>query len=160
MIRYVHLRYGGTLAITPTRWKQRDIHEKRDQRKQKIAHLEAQIACNNVLLPRIKDIARALADPNADILPVKYWSNLVEQLGKNPSKDCPPGNDPTKPEHTYDGMLLILFQKVTQDAKDKLKELNLQESEKEEKLGKQLAEEMATHVIQLGEMIEKDKREL
>jgi cell division cycle protein 37 len=57
-------------------------------------------------------------------------------------------------------MLLILFQKVTQDAKDKLKELNLQESEKEEKLGKQLAEEMATHVIQLGEMIEKDRREL
>ena len=57
-------------------------------------------------------------------------------------------------------MLLILFQKVTQDARDKLKGLNLQESEKEEKLGKQLAEEMATHVVQLGEMIEKDKRDL
>lgn len=112
------------------------------------------------MLPRIKEIAQTLADPNADIPPTKYWNNLIEQLEKNPSKDCPPGNDPNKREHTYDGMLLILFQKVTQDAKDKLKELNLQESEKEERLGKQLAEEMATHVKQLGEMIERDKREL
>ncbi|KAJ2929331.1 hypothetical protein H1R20_g7757, partial [Candolleomyces eurysporus] len=142
------------------RWKQRDIHEKRDLRKQKIAHLEAQIACNNVLLPRIIDIAGKLADPNPSIPPTRYWTNLVEQLGKNPSKDCPPGNDPTKIEQTYDGMLLSLFQRVTQETRDKLKGLTLQESEREERLGKELASEMAMHVKQLGEMIEKDKKEL
>jgi cell division cycle protein 37 len=122
--------------------------------------LEAQIACNNVLLPRITDIASKLADPNASIPPTKYWTNLVEQLEKNPSRDCPPGNDPTKIEQTYDGMLLSLFNRVTQETKDKLKGLSLQESEKEERLGKELAAEMAKHVKQLGEMIEKDKKEL
>ena len=122
--------------------------------------MEAQIACNNVLLPRIKDIATKLADPNASIPPTKYWSNLVEQLEKNPSRDCPPGNDPTKIEQTYDGMLLSLLTRVTQETKDKLKALSLQESEKEERLGKELATEMAKHVKQLGEMIERDRKEL
>ncbi|KAF6755819.1 hsp90-like protein [Ephemerocybe angulata] len=142
------------------RWKQRDIHEKREIRKQKIAHLEAQIACNKVLLPKISDIAKALADPNASVPPSKYWSNLIEQLEKNPSKDCPPGNNPEHIEQTYDGMLLNLLQRVTQDAKEKLKSLNLMESEKEERLGKELASEMANHVKQLGAEITKNEKEL
>ena len=36
----------------------------------------------------------------------------------------------------------------------------MQESEREERLGKELATEMAKHVKQLGEMIERDKKEL
>ncbi|EAU86445.1 hsp90-like protein [Coprinopsis cinerea okayama7 len=142
------------------RWKQRDIHEKREARKQKIAHLQAQIACNKVLLPRITEIAKTLADPNASTPAPAYFNNLVEQLEKNPSKDCPPGNNPDKIEQTYDGMVLSLLQRVSQDAKNKLKELNLAESEKEERLSKELVEQMETHVKQLGEVIERDQKEV
>jgi len=56
-------------------------------------------------------------------------------------------------------MLLHLFQRVTQDAKEKLNKLNLMESEKEERLGKILAEEMAMHVVKLGETIQRDEKE-
>lgn len=143
-----------------TRWKQRDIHEKREVRKHKIAHLEAQIACNNVLLPKIKDISSALSNPSTSTPPTAYFTNLVEQLEKNPSRDCPPGNDPTKIEQTYDGMLLSLLQRVTQDSKDKIKSLNLTGSEKGDRLGKELAEQMEFHVKNLGETIAKDQKEL
>ena len=112
-----------------------------------------------MLLPKITDISNTLSDPNSSIPATKYWSNLVEQLEKNPSRDCPPGNDPSKLEQTYDGMLLHLFQRVTQDAKEKLNKLNLMESEKEERLGKILAEEMAMHVVKLGETIQRDEKE-
>ena len=61
------------------RWKQRDIHEKREARKYKIAQLEAQIACNNVLLPRIKEIAAALASDKLDKPRTVYFNTLVEQ---------------------------------------------------------------------------------
>ncbi|KAJ3722101.1 Cdc37 N terminal kinase binding-domain-containing protein [Lentinula guzmanii] len=142
------------------RWKQRDIHEKREQRKQKIAHLQAQIACNKVLYPRIQDIYAHLSSPSDATSPSVYFNSLYERLEKNPSKDCPPGNDPNKLEHTYDGMLLSLLQQVSAQAKDKIKDASVLESEKDEKLGKALEEGIKFHVDQLGETIKKDEGEL
>ncbi|KAJ3839090.1 Cdc37 N terminal kinase binding-domain-containing protein [Lentinula raphanica] len=141
------------------RWKQRDIHEKREQRKQKIAHLRAQIDCNKVLYPRIQDIYTHLSSPS-DTSPTVYFNSLYEQLQKNPSKDCPPGNDPNKLEHTYDGMLLSLLGQVSAEAKDKIKDTSVLESEKDEKLGKALTEKIKFHVDHLGETIKKDEAEL
>jgi len=142
------------------RWKQRDIHEKRELRKHKIKTLEAQIDCNKVLLPRITEISKKLVDPNSSTPATVYFNSLVEQLRTNPSRDCPPGNDPSKLEHTYDGMLLSLLNMVGEVAKEKVKEAGVLEADKEERLAKELAAEMTVHVKQLGETIEKDKKQL
>ncbi|KAF5369437.1 hypothetical protein D9758_002778 [Tetrapyrgos nigripes] len=141
------------------RWKQRDIHEKREQRKYKIAHLRAQIDCNEVLLPRIEEIYKTLSSPSTSS-PTAYFNSLVERLEKNPSRDCPPGNDPSKIEHTYDGMILDLLKQVSAQAKDKVKDASVLESEKEQKLATALAEGMKFHVDNLGATIKKDKAEL
>ncbi|KDR82905.1 hypothetical protein GALMADRAFT_238552 [Galerina marginata CBS 339.88] len=142
------------------RWKQRDIHEKREQRKHKMKTLEAQIACNKVLLPRITEIAKKLADPSSPTPSTVYFNSLVEQLRTNPSRDCPPGNDPSKLEHTYDGMLLSLLNMVGEIAKEKVKAAGVLEADKEERLAKELSAEMTVHVKQLGETIEKDEKQL
>ena len=64
----------------------------------------------------------------------KYFSNLIEKMQANPSKECPPGNDPNKIEQTYDGMILNLLQQVADQARKKVKESNATtESEKEER---------------------------
>ncbi|KAG6868974.1 hypothetical protein C0993_006496 [Termitomyces sp. T159_Od127] len=142
------------------RWKQRDIHEKRELRKHTIAQLKAQIACNSVLLPRITEIAGALVNPAPPIPPTAYFNSYVERLEKNPSRDCPPGNNPDKPEQTYDGMLLALLRKVGDDARTKVKEANTLDSERDEKITKYLASGMAEHVTKLKETIDNDAAKL
>jgi len=57
-------------------------------------------------------------------------------------------------------MLLSLLSMVSEKANERFKEAGTTESEKEERLAKELATEMATHVKQLGETIEKDQKEL
>ncbi|THV00851.1 hypothetical protein K435DRAFT_591999, partial [Dendrothele bispora CBS 962.96] len=141
------------------RWKQRDIHEKREQRKQRITYLHAQIDCNEVLLPRIQEIYSKLSSPSTSS-PTAYFNSLVEQLEKNPSRECPPGNDPSKLEHTYDGMILDLLRQVSAQAKNKVKDASVLESEREQKLGVALSEGMKFHVDNLGANIKKDKEEL
>ena len=122
--------------------------------------MRAQIDCHNVLLPRIKEVTQKLSEPNTGPKPTVYFNTLVEQLEKRPSKACPPGNDPNKLEQTYDGMLLSLLRKVSDEANKKIKDDNVLEAEKDEKLAIDLVERMKTHVKQLGEMIEKDKKEV
>ena len=89
-----------------------------------------------------------------------YFNSLVEQLEKNPSRDCPPSNDPSKLEQTYDGMILSLLRQVAEDAKKKTKESGALESEKEGKLGKLLASGVAEHARRLKETIDKDAQNL
>lgn len=142
------------------RWKQRDIHEKREVRRHRIEQLHAQIACNNVLLPRIKEISTKLANSTDSTPPTVYFNNLIEKTRANPSPDCPPGNDSSKLEQTYDGMLLSLLQGVAESTNKKIKEAGVTAADKEEKLSKALADEMKMHVKQLGETIEKNKNEV
>lgn len=89
-----------------------------------------------------------------------YFNQLVEKLRTNPSRDCPPGNDPNKLEHTYDGMLLSLLTMVSEKAKEKLKEGHRPGEDIAQKLAKELAAEMSTHVKQLSETIDRDQKEL
>jgi cell division cycle protein 37 len=142
------------------RWKRRDIHEKREVRKQTIARLRAQIDCNNVLLPRITSISNTVADPAPSTPPTVYFNSLVEQLQKNPSRDCPPTNDPTKLEQTYDGMLLSLLKQVGEESKVKVKEAGATEADREDKLVKAISSGMAEHVKRLKETIDKDVEKL
>ncbi|KAJ7095797.1 Cdc37 N terminal kinase binding-domain-containing protein [Mycena belliarum] len=142
------------------RWKQRDIHEKREQRKVKIEHLRAQIACNNVLYLRIQSVQGSLASSDLDRPRTVFFNSLVEQLEKNPSKDCPPGNDPTKLEQTYDGMLLSLLHQVGEAAKVSAKEGGVSDDQREERIAKALAAGMAEHVSRLKETIDNDSKTL
>lgn len=142
------------------RWKQRDIHEKREQRKYKIKSLEAQVACNEVLLPRIKKIRADLQSPSLSTPAPVYFNSLVSRLQTDPSPDCPPENDPTKLEQTYDGMLLSLLKMVGEKAMERVKDSGTSEADKDAKLTKELATEMEVHVKQLSETIQKDKQDL
>ncbi|KAF8799011.1 hypothetical protein BYT27DRAFT_7177345 [Phlegmacium glaucopus] len=142
------------------RWKQRDIHEKREARKEKIRHLQAQIDCNKALLPRIEQIYSNLTNPSSSVSATVYFNSLVEQLQTNPSRDCPPGNDPTKLEQTYDGMVLSLLKTVGEIAKEKAKQADVLGAEKEARLAKELGVEVATHFQRLGDTIVKDQKEL
>ncbi len=140
--------------------KQRHIHEQREERKHKVAYLNAQIDCNNVILPRIEAIYSTLSSSDTTS-PQAYFNSQVEQLEKNPSRDCPPGNDPNKIEHTYDGMILDLFRQVTTRAKEKVSSnASLTPAEKEEKLGQELIEGIHFHVVKLKETIDKDTKTL
>jgi len=142
------------------RWKQRDIHEKREIRKEKIRHLQAEIDCNKVLLPRIKEIHSNLVNQSLSVSPTVYFNSLVEQLQANPSPDCPPGADSTKLEQTYDGMLLSLLKMVSEKAKEKVKQSDILGAEKDARLTKELGAEVGTHVQQLGDTIDKNQKEL
>lgn len=129
-------------------------------RNQKIGNLKAQIACNQVLLPRIKEIADKVASPSDSTPATVYFNALIDKLQNNPSRDCPPGNDPNKLEQTYDGMLLSLLKLVVEKAKERVNKAGVLESEKEDRLQKELTSEMLIHVQQLGETVEKDQLEL
>ncbi|KAF8158072.1 hsp90-like protein [Crassisporium funariophilum] len=142
------------------RVKQRDIHEERDVRKEKIKHLHAQIDCNQVLLPRIKEIYATLTDPSSSLPAPVFFSSLIHRLQTKPSRECPQGNDPTKLEQTYDGMLLSLLKMVAEKSNDKVKESDISETEKEAWFTKELSAEMLIHVKQLGATIEQHKKEL
>ncbi|KAF8555713.1 hypothetical protein OG21DRAFT_1602696 [Imleria badia] len=104
-------------------WKQRDIHEKREARKHKIEALNAEIACNNVLKPRLINITHRIAgaqptnigDLAEDAQAGKshtglpFFQYLVDRLQSNPSPAAPPTN--AKDQPTYDAMILsLLFQ--------------------------------------------------
>ncbi|KAI0826771.1 Cdc37 N terminal kinase binding-domain-containing protein [Trametes gibbosa] len=94
------------------RWKQRDIHEKREMRKMRIAQLKADIACNEVLKPRLQKIAEDVEAQGAS-----HFSSLVERYQTNPSPEAPPTDAPE--QKSYDQMLLSLMLKVWEDAKKK-----------------------------------------
>ncbi|KAI0048905.1 hypothetical protein FA95DRAFT_986633 [Auriscalpium vulgare] len=71
------------------RWKQRDIHEKCDARNRRIDEVGAEIACNLVLLERLKAFAPQVAESGSS-----RFSAEVERLHTSPSPDAPPTNAP------------------------------------------------------------------
>jgi cell division cycle protein 37 len=98
--------------------------------------------------------------PDGDKPRTVYFSSLVEQLERNPSKECPPGNNPDELEQTYDGMLLSLLRQVGDAAKVAVKEAGVSDDQREEKIGKALTEGMKEHVVRLKEIIDNDSKEL
>lgn len=94
------------------RWKQRDIHEKREQRKHRIEQYRLEIDVDNVILPRLD---QALIDTEKG--GPAFFSSLVERLKTNPSPDKPPTAAPNQP--TYDAMLEASLMKIFNDVKEK-----------------------------------------
>ncbi|KAL5524797.1 CDC37 [Sanghuangporus sanghuang] len=134
-------------------WKQRDIRERRAARNAKIAQLKAEIACNEVLLPRLRTVTEEVhGAPDGPA----HFSSIVERLKTNPSPDAPPSNAPKK--ITYDEMILSLLLKVFEEAKEK--GLTTPGGGNEERLRESLVASLKGHVSKLGDETERLKKEL
>ena len=135
------------------RWKQRDIHEKREARKHKIEALNAEIACNNVLHPRLVRIRQHIegvpastegnlaedADAGTSLTGLPFFQYLVDRLQSNPSPAAPPTN--AKDQPTYDAMILSLLLQIF----DTVKVLPQDEQEKA------VLDGLEKHISQLSE---------
>lgn len=131
------------------RWKQRDIHEKREARKHKIQELKAGIACNDVLRPRLQKIS---TDLSSSPTPLPDLSNLVEQLQTNPSTEAPRTNAPGQP--TYDAMILSLLLQVSEEAK------KAGNGKGDQVIGENVKSGIKTHLEKLDEHTGNLKKEL
>ncbi|KAH9936657.1 Cdc37 N terminal kinase binding-domain-containing protein [Fomitopsis serialis] len=129
------------------RWKQRDIHEKREVHRRRTAQLEADIACNDVLGPRLRTIADEVAAQG----PPRF-SSLTEQFKASPSPDKPPTDAPG--QKTYDDMLLSLMLQVW----DEIKRSGMEPDDP--KLGDALEAGLRKHIKQMGEHQAKLRKEL
>ncbi|KAL7280152.1 hypothetical protein ACG7TL_006571 [Trametes sanguinea] len=129
------------------RWKQRDIHEKREMRKMRIAQLKADIACNEVLKPRLQQITQEVEAQGAP-----HFSSLVERFKTNPSPEKPPTNAPE--QKTYDEMLLALLLQVWEEAKKKGVEKD------DPQLSEALVAGLKEHLVKFDEHQEKLRKDL
>ncbi|EIW81030.1 hypothetical protein CONPUDRAFT_123914 [Coniophora puteana RWD-64-598 SS2] len=139
------------------RWKQRDIHEKREIRKARIAQLRAEIACNNVLAPRVSALLTALRAKHADGgegAAMREWEGNLERLQTRPSDERPPTSAPGQP--TYDAMMLSLLLQITEEAKA-AKEVAKGDGFD---IGAELVKGLEKHETGLGEHTRKLEKEL
>ncbi|KAN0139805.1 Cdc37 N terminal kinase binding domain containing protein [Lactarius tabidus] len=127
------------------RWKQRDIHEKREARNNRIEQLDAEVACNDVLLTRLRAIQPKLVQ-----LGSSYLSSEVDRLRTNPSPEAPP-TSAAKPV-PYDEMIMSLLQTIAKEAQEQA------ESDKG-KLDKVLEERLEFHLDKLGGFTEERRNE-
>lgn len=113
----------------------------------RIAQLRADIACNDVLAPRLEQIAKDVEEKG----PAEF-SSLVERFKTNPSPEKPPTNAPG--QKTYDEMLLALLLKIWEEAKKDGVEKD------DPKLGEVLVNGLKKHIAELGQHQEKLKKDL
>lgn len=99
--------------MSRVRWKQRDIHEKREMRKQRIANYRAEIDLNDILLKRLVDLRTRVKETGRSA-----FSNEVAKLRENPSDAKPPTGHAKQP--TYDEMMLQMLLKVWEECKGEL----------------------------------------
>ncbi|KAK0538018.1 hsp90 co-chaperone Cdc37 [Tilletia horrida] len=76
------------------RWKQRDIHEKREQRKVLLDNLKAEQKTNDALRPRIQDLKEGLRISGAPSFKAEH-ERLTAQRAANGNKDSGPNNGPS-----------------------------------------------------------------
>ncbi|KAJ9106762.1 hypothetical protein QFC19_003075 [Naganishia cerealis] len=94
-------------------WKQRDIHEQREMRKQRIANYHAEVALNNVLIPRVVELRNRVKEAGRSA-----YSKEVARLKENPSDAKPPTGHAKQP--TYDEMMLHMLLKIWEECKEEL----------------------------------------
>ncbi|KAG8892662.1 hsp90 co-chaperone Cdc37 [Tulasnella sp. 408] len=94
------------------RWKQRDIHERREARKNRILEYKSILALNEVLIPRVKSIIKDVGEGG----PSKY-SAIVEQLTTAPSPAKPAGTGPN--QASYANILANMLMMIKEELKKK-----------------------------------------
>ncbi|CAG8614717.1 5120_t:CDS:2 [Acaulospora morrowiae] len=145
------------------RWKQADIHAKREERRQKISALKQKISQDDVLLEKIDNMIQRLQNEG-----VKYFFNTIEELretnkaieSKNKTTSTPQGENETasmpQSEHvepaqpSFDQMMGILFEKIRQEVND----------ESPEEVGTRLIEKLKEHREKLSKSQKDAKVEL
>ncbi|KAI0004579.1 Cdc37 N terminal kinase binding-domain-containing protein [Russula compacta] len=127
------------------RWKQRDIHEKRDARNHRITELEAEIACNQVLLTRLRAFQPELAQSGKS-----RFSSEVQRLRTSPSPEAPQTN--ASKAVTYDEMILRLLETIANEARERA-------GSDEGKLEKLLEERLDFHVNKLSSFTDERRKE-
>lgn len=91
------------------RWKQRDIHEKREARKLNIAKLNSELSLNAVLRPRIETIKTGVSEKGVD-----YYRSVQRRLKEDPSGEKPQTGAANQP--TYDMMMGQLLGDIWREA--------------------------------------------
>ncbi|KZO96492.1 hypothetical protein CALVIDRAFT_537258 [Calocera viscosa TUFC12733] len=134
------------------RWKQRDIHEKREARKHKMDELSEEIKTSNILLPRIASLISAVSTNGP-----KEFSTLTERLKTQPSPDGPAPFPGAPKAPSYDEMILQLLYKVWEDVRQGE---GMDVNKDEQKLEKALVKELTGHEKKLGERVKECETEL
>ena len=129
------------------RWKQRAIHEQREERKSHITQLKADLAVNDILKPRLAAVVKEVETQGPP-----HFSSLVERFKTNPSPERPPTNSPE--QKSYDEMLLALMLQVWEEAKKKGVEKD------DPKLGDALVDGLKASIVRINEHQEKMRKEL
>jgi len=132
-----------SLAVHPNvdkrsfiRWKQRDIHEKRAQRKQEIQNLRLSNKVNETLRAQVDEIISRLGTAPADVSD----SNIAMAFKPDEAKLGPAPTGPEGPSYTQ--MLSSLFEEIRKAVKGDGKEAWLRE--------------LRSHRIKIGEEIAKN----
>lgn len=102
--------YILTSALTPlsraTRWKQRDIHEKRELRKLKLEHLGLETIMNNGLLARVATLISSTAEQGPDYI-TRTVAELTIKVPDFKTRQFKDGEQPSE-----DHMILALLSQV------------------------------------------------
>ena len=152
LIRFVHnvpRNIDNSIFSTcsyPFRWKQRDIHEKREARNHQIEELQAEVDCNDVLLSRLRAFQPQLAQSGSS-----RFSSEVERLRANPSPEAPRTNAPRPVP--YDEMVLRLLETIAKEARERA-------GSDQDKLEGLLEEQLDFHVKKLSDVTEERRKEM
>jgi cell division cycle protein 37 len=114
-------------------------------RNHRIAEIEAEVACNEVLLTRLRAFQPELAQSGKS-----RFSSEVERLRTSPSPDAPKTNAP-KPV-PYDEMILRLLETIANEARERA-------GSDDGKVEKLLEERLEFHVKKLGNVTEERRKE-
>lgn len=134
------------------RWKQRDIHEKREERKRKIAFLHSEIELNNTLLPRLDDLITHVSSEGTD-----YFERHIAELAATKDRpDAPKPNTGNPNQPSYDDMVHALMKTVADEVRTKHPDSVKDKSAR----SKALEDTLETHRKQLVERTEQCKKDV
>ncbi|CAG8458742.1 2374_t:CDS:2 [Paraglomus occultum] len=132
------------------RWKQADIHRKREERKQKITALKAEIAQNDVLLDRIGAMISQVESNgvSAFLKTVEDLRELNKKTAEQEVQQKTEGTEERMP--SFDEMMAVLYEKIKAEV----------ENESEERVGEQLVSKLKEHKEKLAARTKEAKLEL
>lgn len=154
-------RFPHASSLSPSSWKQRDIHEKREERKGKIAFLKSEIELNNTLLPRVDELISKVSSEG-----LAFYTRTVSQLQatKGDPKAARPASARPEQQPSYDDMLLALMTTVADEVKAKLgtgpSNAAAAADEDGTKMVKELEETLKIHRRQLVERTQQCEKDL
>ncbi|CAG8541292.1 28539_t:CDS:2 [Racocetra persica] len=136
------------------RWKQADIHQKREERRQKIQALKQKIAQNEVLFSRIDDMIKQIEKDGVDaflksINELREANSKLENETKNDESTNQEEDNPPK-YPSFDQMMAMLFDKIQS-------EIN---NESPEEVGEELVRKLKEHCNKLSKDQKEAKKEL